>query len=89
MRSSFDPGPGFRFGVHGPRTCFCGPSSGKDFGHLVGTLVDIRFLGNSRDSRYTRKAGPKARPAFGVHRESWEFRWKRNSPGNGFEDMSS
>ena len=28
-------------------------------------------------------------PAFGVYRESWEFRWKRNSPGSGFEDMSS
>ena len=48
-------------------------------GHLVGTLVDIRFLGNSHDSRYTRKAGPKARPAFGVYRESWEFPRKRIS----------
>ena len=28
-------------------------------------------------------------PAFGVYREPWEFPRKRNSLGNGFEDMSS
>ncbi len=50
------PGPG-RIHIH-----LSGPSSGKYSGHLAGPLVDIRFLWNSNDLRYTPKAGPSAWP---------------------------
>ena len=59
----------------------CSPELG---GNFSGYRFSREFLRLAIDTK-SRAEGP----AFGVCRESWEFRWKRNSPGNGFEDMSS
>ena len=45
--------------------------SGKDSGHLARALVDIRESSHTNSRAFG--------PAFGVHRESWEFGRKRIS----------